>query len=149
MGQVRPARPIDLAIVRDIEGSSLQDPWSERAWEDECSYLDSMILVHEDADGVDGFLVARHGGGDGEILRIAVRVGRRRRGVASRLLQAATQFLTERGCRRVFLEVRADNPAAVALYEAHGLVIRGRRPAYYPDGCDALIYGAELNISAR
>jgi ribosomal-protein-alanine N-acetyltransferase len=45
-----------------------------------------------------------------------------------------------RGARDVFLEVRADNEVAIALYESEGFVTLDRRVGYYqPDGVDALV----------
>ena len=41
---------------------------------------------------------------------------------------------------RITLEVRPSNVAAIGLYEQHGFLFAGARPAYYPDsGEDALI----------
>ena len=39
-----------------------------------------------------------------------------------------------RGAREAFLEVRVDNPAALALYEADGFARVGLRPGYYDGG---------------
>jgi len=44
----------------------------------------------------------------------------------------------------VLLEVRASNAAAQALYTAAGFVADGRRPGYYPDGEDALLWRLDL-----
>ena len=43
------------------------------------------------------------------------------------------------GTRRVFLEVAANNAAALALYSRKGFVPCGRRPGYYAGGVDAAI----------
>jgi N6-L-threonylcarbamoyladenine synthase len=49
------------------------------------------------------------------------------------------------GSTETFLEVRADNPVAAALYESLGFVAIDRRKAYYqPDGVDAIVMRAEL-----
>jgi ribosomal protein S18 acetylase RimI-like enzyme len=54
----------------------------------------------------------------------------------------------DRGARRVFLEVRADNPIAQHLYTARGFRPVGRRPRYYqPDGVDAVVM--RLDLEAR
>lgn len=144
MSSVRPASSADLPVLRAIEAAGMSHPWSERAWSQEWRHRSSTILVHEAAGHVDGFVVFRHGAGSGEILRIVVELSRRRRGTASRLIDAARQALVEAGCQQLFLEVRTDNRAAIALYQAQGLTVRGRRPNYYPDGCDALILGTDL-----
>ncbi len=49
------------------------------------------------------------------------------------LLAVADEFAAP-----VYLEVRTDNAAAIALYEAHGFVRIGVRRKYYqPSGADA------------
>jgi ribosomal-protein-alanine N-acetyltransferase len=44
-----------------------------------------------------------------------------------------------RAVRRMTLEVRPSNTAALGLYGKFGFHIEGRRPRYYSDGEDALI----------
>jgi ribosomal-protein-alanine N-acetyltransferase len=39
-----------------------------------------------------------------------------------------------------WLEVRSDNPGAIALYEGMGYRYVATRTRYYEDGCDALVY---------
>jgi ribosomal-protein-alanine N-acetyltransferase len=39
----------------------------------------------------------------------------------------------------MLLEVRADNIAAISLYESFGFVINGRRRDYYGAGQDAVL----------
>jgi ribosomal protein S18 acetylase RimI-like enzyme len=51
---------------------------------------------------------------------LAVLPSRRRRGVASRLLSAVAGHARRRGCCKVTLEAREDNPAARRLYERTG-----------------------------
>jgi ribosomal protein S18 acetylase RimI-like enzyme len=45
----------------------------------------------------------------------------------------------ERGAREIFLEVRADNPAAQSLYESLGFEPIAVRPRYYLGGIDAVV----------
>jgi ribosomal protein S18 acetylase RimI-like enzyme len=48
----------------------------------------------------------------------------------------------------VFLEVRADNPVAQAMYTAAGFERIAVRPRYYqPDGVDAWVMRAELPVA--
>lgn len=46
----------------------------------------------------------------------------------------------QRQLRRATLEVRTHNAPAIALYEKFGFKSAGRRPGYYPNGEDALIF---------
>ena len=57
------------------------------------------------------------------ISNVAVMPQFRRRGIASRLLDTTLDHLRREGCRRVFLEVRADNEAARSLYRRRGFAV--------------------------
>lgn len=74
-----------------------------------------------------GFLLAQTCGDEAEILTLAVAPEIRRRGVGRGLLEA---FL-RRWRGRVFLEVRASNHAAQALYRSLGFLPAGLRQGYY------------------
>jgi ribosomal-protein-alanine N-acetyltransferase len=80
------------------------------------------------------------GAGSGHLGNLAVVPGRRRRGIARRLVED----LLERACAEradpLSLEVRASNFAAQGLYRTHGFRLAGLRRRYYRDtGEDALI----------
>jgi ribosomal-protein-alanine N-acetyltransferase len=74
-----------------------------------------------------------------DVQRIAVRPDWRRRGVGRRLLRALLEEADQRGCREALLEVRADNAAAIAMYEQAGFDVIARRPGYYRGEADALV----------
>lgn len=78
--------------------------------------------------------------GEAELLRIAVAPRARGRGLGQALLAACQEVLAAEGMPRLFLEVRAANAAAIGLYRACGWKPCGRRPGYYPDGEDAVLY---------
>lgn len=77
--------------------------------------------------------------------RIAVSPERRRQGLARALLERAVASGREAGRRRLLLEVGARRKGALALYQALGGAIVGRRPRYYADGDDALLLTIELS----
>jgi ribosomal-protein-alanine N-acetyltransferase len=88
-----------------------------------------------------GYVFCREVAGESELLNLAVDPELRRGGVGRMLLVAAIDWLTLRGARETFLEVRASNAAAIALYEGAGFRAVGRRPGYYqrpPE--DAILY---------
>ena len=68
---------------------------------------------------------------EGSVDDIAVAPAHRRRGVADALLRDAAQRARENGLREIWLEVRASNAPAAALYEKHGFAEVGRRRNYY------------------
>jgi ribosomal protein S18 acetylase RimI-like enzyme len=57
------------------------------------------------------------------ISNVAVMPEYRGRGIAGRLLDTTLDHLRREGCRRVFLEVRADNEAAKSLYRRRGFAV--------------------------
>ena len=65
----------------------------------------------------------------------------RQQGIASQLLAAALDELIHAGAQRVYLEVRASNQAAQALYTKCGFQAVGRRLDYYRQPTeDALLF---------
>ena len=84
------------------------------------------------AKNLAGFLVGRVVAGEAELLTLAVAPEARRQGIAARLLAAFLAEARARNAETAFLEVAADNQAALALYRAGGFAPVGLRPAYYP-----------------
>ena len=78
--------------------------------------------------------------GLGDVQMIAVRSDRRGGGIGTALLDRLLATATDRGCREVFLYVRADNPRARELYRRTGFTETGARPGFYqPSGTDAIV----------
>lgn len=91
-----------------------------------------------------GFILVRSGGGEAEILTLAVTPLHRRQGVATGLIEAIVARL-DGSVGTLWLEVAADNVAALKLYAETGFEIAGRRPAYYQGGSDAVVMRRTLN----
>jgi ribosomal-protein-alanine N-acetyltransferase len=69
-----------------------------------------------------------------EIMTVGVVPAARRSGTGRRMLDALLTEAVRRGAREVFLEVRADNDAARAMYRAAGFAEIGLRRGYYAGG---------------
>jgi ribosomal-protein-alanine N-acetyltransferase len=69
--------------------------------------------------------------GESEILRIAVRPSFRRRGFGRKLMEYFLNVRKAKGDLTVFLEVRASNISAIALYESCGFRSYTVRRNYY------------------
>lgn len=95
-----------------------------------------------------GFLIGRAVAGEAEILTLAVAPAMRRLGIGNRLVQGFLVEARKRDATSAFLEVSAQNQAAIALYLQAGFSEVGRRKAYYnqPQGAplDALILAQTL-----
>ncbi len=106
-------------------------PWSEA---EIAAVLDSALCFVLTAPL--GFLIGRAVAGEAELLTIAVDPAARRQGIAAGLVAGFLAEARARGAGVAFLEVAADNAAALALYGAAGFAESGRRRGYYvgPDG---------------
>ena len=60
-------------------------------------------------------------------------------GLGRGLMHALITAARRRHVAELFLEVRADNPIARALYDSLGFEQIGVRPRYYRDGVDAVL----------
>src|SRR5690606_30882461 len=102
----------------------------------------SHYLVCEEGGEIVGYagLRAMAGASDADIQTIALAAEHRGGGRGRALLTALLAEAVRRGAREVFLEVRADNPVAAALYVSEGFAEIGRRTGYYqPDAVDAIV----------
>lgn len=105
-----------------------------------------IALVLEDADAIQGFLIARAVGPEWELENIAIAGPARRRGLGTRLLGEFLDAARAHGATAVFLEVRESNAAARRLYEKWAFTESGRRDAYYRDPQEAaIIYRRDLS----
>ena len=92
-----------------------------------------------------GMLLVRAAADEAEILTIAVAPDARQQGSGREMVTEALRTLSQGATQRVFLEVAADNAAALALYRSRGFSACGRRPGYYANGTiDAIIMELKL-----
>lgn len=98
-----------------------------------------------------GFLIGRVVADEAEILTLAVDPDLRRQGIGARLVSAFLTTSVDRGAVTAFLEVSAENDAALALYAAVGFTATGRRRGYFrtPEGTpvDALVLSHNLRAT--
>ena len=78
-----------------------------------------------------GFAMLRLAADDAELMTIAVDPKWRGKGIGAALLRAAFEDLLMSPAKKLFLEVAADNPAAIALYRKQGFAEIGRREGYF------------------
>jgi len=140
---LNPQKTNDPETLAALHAQAFDNPWSARAMAD---LLDSGAFAIAEEDG---FILVREGGGEAEILTIAVAPHARRKGIGLALIRAAEKELHHHGATSLFLEVAADNEAALALYERAHFEPVAVRPEYYrhSDGkaADAQIMRLTLN----
>lgn len=147
-----------LDAVMAVMDSSFDPHWRE-AWTrgqvSDSLQLPSTVLLLCDGDGTPiadgvaaGFVLSRQALDEEELLLIAVRPEARGRGLGARLLARYTAAARRRGVRRIFLEMRANNPAH-RLYSRCGFAAIGTRPRYYlaadGRGIDAITFALVLD----
>ncbi len=132
----------DLARVVEIAQASLPEAWTADGFASELDKATSVCLVS--GDPVMAFALASIVSDELEVLSIAVDAHTRRSGTGRALLAALLDLGRARGVSRCFLEVRANNHAAIALYAGAGFARSGLRARYYADGEDALLMASAL-----
>lgn len=138
----------DLGAIMTLERASFPtDAWSESLMAAELASPHGRYLVDVEAGRVVGYggVRAVRGAADADIQTIAIAEAARGAGRGRALLRALLGEARECGAREMFLEVRADNPVAEALYASEGFVEFARRPRYYqPDDIDAVVMKLDL-----
>ncbi|KTR96260.1 hypothetical protein NS220_02830 [Microbacterium testaceum] len=144
----RPATLADLDGIMALEHASFPtDAWSAAMMREELASPHGWYVVVEEAGRLIGYagLRAVRGARDADVQTITIAEAARGRGRGRALLTALLDEAGRRGVHDVFLEVRADNPVAQALYASEGFVEVGRRPRYYqPDDVDAIVMQLDL-----
>jgi tRNA threonylcarbamoyladenosine biosynthesis protein TsaB len=137
---LRPMSEDDLPPIAAVEREVFSDPWPEAFFLSEISQPLVYARVAELDHRLAGYSVAWLGEGTGHLGNLAVVPGRRRRGIARRLLEDLLERARAAGCEALALEVRVSNYPAQGLYRAHGFRLAGLRRGYYRDtGEDALV----------
>ncbi|MEV0235759.1 ribosomal protein S18-alanine N-acetyltransferase [Nonomuraea sp. NPDC050786] len=137
----------DLPAVMAIERATFPlDAWSEGMMRGELA--DMPRSRHYVVVLVDGEIVAYAGlaaaADQADVQTIAVLEQHRGTGIGGAMLTELLAEAGRRGAREVFLEVRADNPQAQAVYRHYGFEEIGTRRRYYDDGTDAIMMRRKL-----
>ncbi len=130
---LRPLRTEHAEECAPIHAGGFAHPWSAEEF--------AALLASPSAVGtaaldpatfrLRGFALSRQAGDEAEILTIAVDPAWRKRGVGREMLGAHLRQMALAGAKKIFLEVDADNVAAIALYQRFQFVKVGERAGYY------------------
>ena len=122
------ASAADAEELAAVEAASFAVPWSARELAQTLASPFALALRAVRAGECVGYLCATALLGEAEVLRVAVLPTARRQGIARALLRT---FAENVPANVIFLEVRASNTAARALYASEGFSETGRRKNYY------------------
>lgn len=133
---LRDACLTDLPGLLALEALFPGDRLSARQMRRHISEGRNALRVGEDQSGLLGYTLVffRRGSRYARLYSLVVAPRARGRGLGMLLLQDAEACAKQRGCWRLGLEVRADNAAAIALYQRAGYQELSSRAHYYEDG---------------
>jgi ribosomal-protein-alanine N-acetyltransferase len=136
--EIRRLTYADLPQVVAIERRAFTTPWSLAMFVLELSKPSGICLAAVVETELAGYIVCSRYDTVWHVMNVAVDPDRRRRGIATALIQALLDRIGDDA--QVTLEVRRSNAGAVLLYERFGFRTAGVRPRYYADnGEDAVI----------
>ena len=124
----------DLEEVVRIETEAFTSPWKVETF---AGLLDSeaveLPVMVSDAGEIIGYAVLWCVLDQGELANVAISPGWRGRGLGTELIRWLVTRARERGVTKLFLEVRASNERAAAIYEKLGFEEVGVRRGYYSE----------------
>ncbi len=136
----------DVPAVAQIDRMSFSLPWPEHSFHYEVSdnRVARCFVAETEDKRIAAMIVSWIIVDEMHIATIATHPDFRRQGLGERILAEALTDAQTAGARLAFLEVRAANEAAQAMYRKFGFEITGKRPKYYKDnGEDAILMTLE------
>ena len=145
--QLVPMQPDTLPLVCAVEASAHAHPWRQGHFEDSLAagHWAQLLVAGLPAgtappdaprlpDGrcLLGYVVAMPGVDEAHLLNLTTAPQHQRQGWGRCLLQALSAWARSQHAQTLWLEVRASNQPALALYQRTGFVAVGQRRAYYP-----------------
>jgi len=137
--KLRPVFREDLPRLAEIEAACSTTPWGFGMLEEALRLCGAWGVGVEEGGKLLGFGLFYPVLEELQVLTLCVCPAHRRRGVGQRLMEEAKRRAEEEGAKKLSLEVRASNVAALSLYMRLGFFKVGTRMAYYRDGEDALL----------
>lgn len=140
---ITPLEEKDLAAAAAIEEGTVES-WSAEALGGELSSPAGRCFALWAEEELAGLALWQAAADEASLLKISIKESRRGQGLGACLLRECLVRLRGEGAARFFLEVRAGNAPAIALYKKCGFYIAGRRRGFYqspPE--DALVMNRE------
>lgn len=134
MWEVVPATLADVAAVAAIERVANPTPWPLASLTGHFAGAANWAWLAKTPERVGAFALGATICDEAHLYEIATAPNVRRQGAARTVLQWAMQQARGAGATAMWLEVRASNTSAIALYEACGFALVSVRLRYYQDG---------------
>ena len=129
----------DLESVLQIEQQIHAYPWTRGNFSDalDSNYVCRVYEENEEMAGYAVLMAVRIPGVDeAHLLTIGIATAYQRQGLGRRLLEEMLEIARGLNMRRVILEVRPSNVAALQLYRRAGFTELATRRGYYPSGVE-------------
>lgn len=123
----------------EIEKECFEDNYSEKTLLADINNEMNTMYVAVSDDKVVGYINVFHIFDEANLVKIAVRNGYRRYGVATKLLENATENVKKLGVTKMYLEVSEKNKNAIDFYLKNKFKSTTKREKYYNDLSDAII----------
>ena len=129
-----------LTQVASVEQSAYKYPWTVGNFGDSLNsgYEAQMLMGGQTNPELLGYFVAMKGVDETHLLNITVAPTYQLQGWGRLMLDALALWSRGQGAQWLWLEVRASNAHAKALYLRYGFREVGLRKAYYPEGGNSL-----------
>ena len=137
----------DVDTVLAIEQTVQRFPWTRGNFADALNSGYLCCVDETESDGIRGYAILMPAADEAELLNIGVAAAQQRKGLGRAMLAEMLNVAHDRNMKRVFLEVRSSNAAAIALYRSAGFSEIGVRRGYYQNANgseDALVMACEL-----
>jgi ribosomal-protein-alanine N-acetyltransferase len=137
---LRPATTDDLPKILEIEKRVHVAPWDGAGFEGELAkpYCRFLLMTDDETDSeIAGYVVFWTMFDECQLLNIAVDLPHRGLGFAKQMIRHLVNVASQKNAKRVILDVRKSNAAAIGLYQALGFSISHVRKAFYSDGEEA------------
>lgn len=123
----------DLDQVMEIENANFSVPWTAEGFFTYLLRMDALFLVAEEAEKIAGYCGVIMAADEGDITNVSVKKELQGQGIGNALVTELIKRTGDMGINTIFLEVRASNQPAIALYEKMGFEHMGVRKGYYSD----------------
>ena len=151
---IRPMDKADLQVVVRIEADCQSHPWSLLQFLEGFNAGHQGWVVCQQIEGSElivGFAIVAVVLDESSLLNICIKPSCQRQGIGSSLLAYVMNQARAANMAKMFLEVRASNRSAIALYEKTGFSQVAVRRDYYPAIVgreDGLVYSLSFSSDA-
>lgn len=123
----------DLPAVAAIEQTIYTHPWTPGNFSDSLASGYECWVMERDGQLL-AYAILMTAAGEAHLLNISVQADRQRQGLGTAMLHFLCKLARDYRADTMFLEVRASNAGARALYRREGFSEIGLRKGYYPAG---------------